>query len=129
MPVVTNRIRNIVRKPAKSLTLTKYITPIVAAAMAMKSQNVTIARPTLSARQPPHQRPEERDRHLDLRERRLYQQREGGRVADERAEGPDIDVGHHPGVLALDDDELVAKARLCRGEIVHEEIRADYRNR
>ena len=59
MPVVTNRIRNIARKPVKSLMPTKYSTPIVAAPIAMKFQNVTIAPPTLSASRPPSGRDSE----------------------------------------------------------------------
>ena len=57
--MVTNRIRNITRNPAKSFVPTKYSTPIVAAAIAMKFQNVTIAPPTLSASKPPNGRDNE----------------------------------------------------------------------
>ena len=98
MPVVTKRTRNIARKPANSLASTKYMTPIVAAPMAMKFQNVMIAPPTLSASKPPSGRDSEptsgprnaiADR--DRGELRLDQQRERRRVADEGAERPDID--------------------------------------
>ena len=47
------------RKPVKSLMPTKYSTPIVAAPMAMKFQNVTMAPPTLSASKPPNGRDSE----------------------------------------------------------------------
>ena len=53
IPVVTNSIRNIVRNPAKLLISMKYMTPIVAAAIATKFQNVTWAPPILSASKPP----------------------------------------------------------------------------
>ena len=59
---------------------------------------------------------------------RLDQKRKRGRVTDEGAECPDIDEGHDPGVLALDDRELVLERGLGRGQIVHEEDGAKQRN-
>ena len=67
-----------------------------------------------------------RDRHR--RELRLDQQRKRRRVADEGAERPDIDEGHDPGMLAPDDGDLVPERRLGRGEVVHEENRAEHRD-
>ena len=64
-------------------------------------------------RQRADQRPEEGDRDRDRRELRLDQQRERRRVADEGAERPDVEEGHDPGVLALDDRELVLESRPC----------------
>ncbi len=74
-----------------------------------------------------HQRSQEGNSHRDLRELGLYQQRKRRGVADKGAERSDIDVGHHPRVLALDDDELVFERRARRGEVVHEEERAGRR--
>ncbi len=76
-----------------------------------------------------HQRPKERDGDGHLGKLRLDQQRKGRRIADERAECPDIDVGHDPGVLVADDRELVLEGRARRGEVVHEEDRAEHRDR
>src|SRR5262245_12923400 len=74
-----------------------------------------------------HQWSQEGYSHRDLRELSLYQQRKRGGVADKRSERSDVNVRHHPGVLALDDDELLFETRARRGEVVHKEMRADRR--
>ncbi len=75
-----------------------------------------------------NQRTEERDANRDRRELRLDQQRKCRRVADEGTESADIDVGHDPGVLALDDRKLVLDRGLGRGQVVHEEDSPEHRD-
>jgi hypothetical protein len=111
------------------------MTPMVAAAMATKFQKVTRApaepvgeEAAERARERPDQRAEKRQAYAHLRELRLEEQRKCGRVADERAEGPDIEPGHHPSVLAPDDDELVLEGRSRRSQVVHVAIGAEHRD-
>ncbi len=112
----------------------KCITPTVAAPMTTKFQNVTIAPPALSAStaERPRQRTDERteecdgDRHRG--KLRLDQQRKRGRVADERSERADVNVGHDPGVLAPDDRELILEAGAGGRDVVHEEHRPEHRD-
>ena len=74
------------------------------------------------ARQRTDQRPEEDERQrVDRRKLGLGEQREAGRVADEGAEGPDIEPAHDPVVLALEDHRLIGERRLGGGDIVHAE--------
>src|SRR5262249_49088710 len=61
----------------------------------------------------------------DLRELILYQQRKRGGAADKKSERSDVNVRHHPDVLALDDDEVLFETRARRGEVVHKDMRAD----
>ena len=74
------------------------------------------------ARQRAHERTEEDEgQRLDRRELRLRQQREAGRVADERAKGSGVEPAHQPVVLALEDDRLLAERGLGQGDVVHAE--------
>ena len=75
------------------------------------------------------QRSKEGDTHGNRRELRLEQQRERGRIADKRAEGPYIEPGYHPSVLALEDDQLILESRSRRGQVVHVAGGAEHRER
>src|SRR5471032_2157665 len=114
-------MRNAVRKPAKSLMSTKYMTPIVAAPIAMKFQNVTIAPPTLSASNPPSGRDSEPTsgpmNAIAIVTAGNWVLISSGNAAetDEGPERPDVDEGHDPGMLAADDGELVLEGGLGRG--------------
>ncbi len=50
------------------------------------------------------------------------------RIANEGAEGPDIEERHDPGVPAADDGELSLIEDLALVRVVHEEHRAAHRN-
>src|SRR5262249_35135475 len=59
----------------------------------------------------PDQRPKESNTQSNLRKLRLEQQRKRSRIADKRAEGPDIEPRHNPRVLALHDEQLILERR------------------
>jgi hypothetical protein len=57
----------------------------------------------------------------------LDQQRQGRRIADERAEGAGVEQAHDPVVLALEDHGLLGGRRLGACDVVHAEPGGDGR--
>ena len=134
MPVVTNRNRNDHEEAGEVAARAACVgrncsTPTTPSAITTKFQNVTRAPPSLSASQPPNGRTQRADQRAEpgVRERvhagklALDQQREAGGVADEGAEGAEVQPAHQPVVLAPEDDGLVGERGLGVGEVVHAE--------
>src|SRR5690606_41892598 len=66
---------------------------------------------------------------VHLREGQARQQREARRIADEGAEGADIEQAHHPVLCAGEDHCLLAEAGTCVGQVRSEEHTSELQSR